>query len=164
MISELANKVPSFIEYHGGSIEVKTWGFQCNNQADFKEFFKLNLDPQYQDKRPDAPSTEDARLWYRDYLRCIHNHLLESFSSSFPRFNSRRVEFIFSVPTTWKSPSMIAEIEKLIESAGFGRDNPNHRASIGLTEAEAAAVYASRQHYEVRLYLSSFNLCHYQSF
>jgi hypothetical protein len=149
MISELANKVSTSIEYHRGSAEVKAWGFHCTNQGGAKEYFKLFLDPQYQDRPPHAPSSDDARLWYRDYLRCIHSYLLEYFSNSIPRFNTRKVEFIFSVPTTWKSPSMIAEIEKLIESAGFGRESPNHRATIGLTEAEAAAVYASKQHYQV---------------
>ena len=45
---------------------------------------------------------------------------------------------------------MIAETERLIKAAGFGKDGPDHRAKIGLTEAEAAAVYASKQQFEVR--------------
>ena len=44
---------------------------------------------------------------------------------------------------------MIAETEKLIEAAGFGSDGEEHRVEIGLTEAEAAAVYASKQQFEV---------------
>ena len=164
MISKLANKVPTFVEYHRGSAQIKSWGFQCDvadDEADIKGTFKLNLDPQFPDHRPGAPTTEEARSWYRDYLRCIHHHVLEFFNNSFPRFNSKRVEFVFSVPTTWKNPSMIAEIEKIIEFAGFGCDAPNHRACIGLTEAEAAAVYASRQSYQVRLYRSPRNRSHY---
>lgn len=39
---------------------------------------------------------------------------------------------------------MIAIIERTIKNAGFGRQ-PNHKASISLTEAEAAAVYAAKQ-------------------
>ena len=44
---------------------------------------------------------------------------------------------------------MIAELERLIKGASFGDDGPYHRVTIGLTEAEAAAVYASKQQFEV---------------
>ena len=39
---------------------------------------------------------------------------------------------------------MIANIERLISSAGFGREE-HHKATISMTEAEAAAVYVSKQ-------------------
>ena len=39
---------------------------------------------------------------------------------------------------------MIAEIERVIGGAGFGQTN-RERASVYMTEAEAAAVYASKQ-------------------
>jgi len=42
---------------------------------------------------------------------------------------------------------MVAETKQLIHNAGFGRDNPLQTADISLTEAEAAAVYASKQQY-----------------
>lgn len=42
---------------------------------------------------------------------------------------------------------MIAETERLIKSAGFS-ERPNQKVRITLTEAEAAAVYASRQAYQ----------------
>lgn len=45
---------------------------------------------------------------------------------------------------------MIAEMERLIKGAGFGSDGQDRRVKIGLTEAEAAAVYASKQQFEVR--------------
>lgn len=53
--------------------------------------------------------------------------------------------FVFSVPVTWKSnPAMLAETERVIRDAGFGsRDNDT--AGVYLTEAEAAAIYASKQ-------------------
>ncbi len=153
MINELANKVPTLLAYDSEhSRSVKTWGFLCDQEddnSDIKEFFKLHLDPRYRDERSDAPQLEDARRWFQDYLRCIHNHIEETFSDSFPRWKLQKVEFIFSVPTTWKNPSMIAETEKLIKGAGFGDDGPHHRVNIGLTEAEAAAVYASKQQFQV---------------
>ena len=151
MVHELANKVPTILQY-GSSRIVKAWGFDCDEaseDADIFSCFKLHLDPGYLDPSPQAYKTEDARRWFRDYLHCLHCHIDEIFSNSFPRWKSQRTEFIFSVPTTWKTPSMIAEIETIIKDAGFGKDNSHHRAEIGLTEAEAAAVYASKHQFEV---------------
>ena len=53
-----------------------------------------------------------------------------------------------STPTTWKSPNLIAILEQAIKDAGFGKRSSHHHVNISLTEAEAAAVYASKQHYE----------------
>ena len=150
MINELANKVPTVLQYNEDTNTVKAWGFLCDDQSgDDIGYFKLHLDPAFTDPRPDAPSLDQARQWYQDFLRCLHDYLEESFSNSFPRWKSQRIEFIFSVPTTWKSPSMIAETEQLIRGAGFGADGLDHRANISLTEAEAAAVYASKQQFRV---------------
>ena len=151
MIYELANKVPTLLRYNEETNTVKAWGFLCNQGVEDNGigYFKLHLDPAFTDSRPDAPSLEQARQWFQDYLRSLHDYIEERFSDSFPRWKSQRTEFIFSVPTTWKNPSMIAETEKLIRGAGFGSDGLNHRSNIGLTEAEAAAVYASKQQFEV---------------
>lgn len=52
--------------------------------------------------------------------------------------------FVFSVPVTWRNnPGMVAELEATIRSAGFGSRGLDS-AGIYLTEAEAAAIYASR--------------------
>lgn len=152
LINELANKVPTLLQYNdtGG---IKGWGFLCDQESedtDFLGYFKLHLDPSFSDPRPDAPTLEQARKWFQDYLRCIHDHIEQSFSDAFPRWKTQRTEFVFSVPTTWKNPSMINDTEKLIRGAGFGGDGHDHRANIGLTEAEAAAVYAAKQKFEVR--------------
>jgi hypothetical protein len=116
---------------------------------DYKECFKLNLDPEHKDGSDNSPSVAEARRWFQDYLRCIHDHINDYFGGSYPRWKAMKVEFVFSVPTSWDNPGMIAELEVLMGSAGFGRDGPGHRVHIGLTEAEAAAVYAARQHYLV---------------
>jgi len=152
LINELANKVPTLLQYQESTNTVKAWGFLCDQEsedADILGYFKLHLDPAYSDPRPDAPTLLQARQWFQDFLRCLHDHIEESFSDSFPRWKTQRTEFVFSVPTTWKSPSLIAETETLIRGAGFGSDGHDHRANIGLTEAEAAAVYASKQQFEV---------------
>ncbi|KAJ5888612.1 hypothetical protein N7495_008653 [Penicillium taxi] len=145
---DLANKVPSQLIYHPNSGVVKSWGFQCNVERDdpaidIKEDFKLNLDPHFKDVRPDAPSCEDAMRWFQDYILVIYRYTISHLAEGFPRFNSRRVEFIFSVPTTWKDPRMVARLKDYITLS-----SPMHRATIGLTEAEAAAVYASGHNYQ----------------
>ena len=150
MISELANKVPTTLQYHQTVNDVKAWGFLCESDEDLDvvDCFKLHLDPEYADPRPNAPSSDQARQWYRDYLRCLHDYIAEEFLNSYVRWKQTPVEFIFSVPTTWKNPSMIVDILALIKEAGFGSDGSEHRVQVGLTEAEAAAVYASRHQIE----------------
>ncbi len=150
MISELENKVPTRLQYKDNTREVKAWGFLCDQESedtDIVEYFKLNLDPEYVDPRTEAdvPTLEDARGWFQDYLRCVYDYIKQYFSDAFP---GRRTEFVFSVPATWKDVSVIAEMERLIKGAGYG-DGINHRARIGLTEGEAAAVSASQQQFEV---------------
>lgn len=152
MISELANKVPTTLQYDEDTGDVVKWGFLCDQEsedADTVACFKLLLEPTYRDPRPEAPKLWQARKWYQDYLHCIHDHIVEQFSASYPNWTKKKVEFVFSVPTTWKNAAVIAQTESQIRRAGYGTDGTDHRASIGLTEAEAAAVYASRQQIEV---------------
>ncbi|KAJ5918391.1 hypothetical protein N7454_010766 [Penicillium verhagenii] len=146
--TNLANKVPSQLIYHPDSSVVRSWGFQCvperdAPEVDIKQDFKLNLDPQFNDTRPDAPTCHDAMRWFQDYILCIYRYAVTHLARGFPRFMSRRVEFIFSVPTTWKDPRMVARLRESVIL-----DSPMHKATIGLTEAEAAAVYASGHHYQ----------------
>ena len=151
-INELANKVPTLLQYEDDAATIKSWGFLADtdeSNEDILTCFKLHLDPTYRDPRPEAPRLAQARQWFQDYLRCIHDHIVEIFENSLPRWSLTRTEFIFSVPTTWKNPGMIIQIERLIKGAGYGSDGPYHRARVGLTEAEAAAVYASRQNFDV---------------
>lgn len=60
------------------------------------------------------------------------------------RWADAQIEFIFSVPTTWKPHPTVERFRSITERAGFGR-YPNHKSVIGLTEAEAAAVHMSRE-------------------
>lgn len=147
--SQLADKVATQISYDSQTGERTTWGFLCD-LADpglqTERFFKLYIDPVYRDKFPDAPTVLEARRWYRDYLECIYGAITQFFSESHPRSMSKNIEFLFSVPTTWRNPSMIAATMRLIKEAGF-EQRPNHIARITLTEAEAAAVYTSKQQY-----------------
>ncbi|KAF2470561.1 uncharacterized protein BDR25DRAFT_261580 [Lindgomyces ingoldianus] len=149
IISELANKVPSKLAYTKSNRELQAWGFYCpqdDPSLEIQELFKLNLDPDYMDPYENAPTTEQARGWYLDYLRCIHDHIAHHFMSRIPNWNSLQVEWNFSVPTTWKNPKVIVDIEVLIKMAGFGTAGPSHRTRVTLNEAEAAAIAVARQY------------------
>lgn len=149
----LADKVDSKIAYDSTG-KIASWGFMVNDiqvskDYRYEELFKLYLDPDFKDPYEGAPSLEDARTWFTDYLSCIYRAVDRHLRDTIPKYASRRVEFRFSVPTTWNNPATIAEIEQLIRNAGFGRDGVLHTAEICLTEAEAAAVYASKQQYGI---------------
>ena len=155
MINELVNKVPTILGYKAREGTIETWGCLCDMEhdqdLDYQQLFKLNLDPDHRDPGlAHAPTVDQARKWFRDFLRCVHDHVKTYFDDRFPNWITQRVEWVFSVPTSWTDPRMIHEIEMCIKAAGFGGDHPNHRVHIGLTEAEAAAVYAAKNHYEVR--------------
>lgn len=154
---ELANKVPTCIQYEEGTNTIKNWGFGCDHEehaAEIQEFFKLHLAPNYRGNYPGEPSRQDAQRWFMDYIQCIYQHVVSHFHATVPQFSSRQVEFLFSVPTTWKDVRMVEETRALLERA-VSTKTKSHRVSIGLTEAEAAAVYAGNEHYKVALFLST---------
>ncbi|KAJ5771837.1 hypothetical protein N7520_002366 [Penicillium odoratum] len=145
---EIANKVPTQLKYLSSTPTVESWGFRCSLDSgdlseNVKKHFKLHLDPQFLDKRPDAPSHHEAMTYFKDYIQLIYRYTVSYMANKFPRFFSCRVEFIFSVPTTWKDPRMVTEFKNSITL-----DSPYHQAMIGLSEAEAAAVYASGNNYQ----------------
>ncbi|KAJ5726652.1 uncharacterized protein N7483_008009 [Penicillium malachiteum] len=146
---ELANKVPTCIEYEKGSNSVRNWGFACNyddESTEIREYFKLHLAADYRGHYPGEPSRQEAQKWFSDYIHCIYQHVIFEFQKSVPQFESRQVEFIFSVPTTWKDVRMVEETRTLLKRA-ISAKQKNHHVSIGLTEAEAAAAYSAREHF-----------------
>ncbi|OQV00389.1 hypothetical protein CLAIMM_05890 [Cladophialophora immunda] len=147
----IADKVDSKIAYDSNG-EIVSWGFMvdtCRVGDNFRveELFKLYLDPDFRDPYEGAPSVREAQRWFTDYLSCLYQAVERHLRDTIPRYESKSVEFRFSVPTTWKNPAMIAETKQLIHNAGFGRRNPRETVEVSLTEAEAAAVYASKQQY-----------------
>lgn len=115
-----------------------------DRSADVKEYFKLQLDPEYQDDFHDI-AHEVAKRFYRDYLTCLHDHVARFFQSRYPQWATMHVEWNFSVPTTWKNPGLVHILADVMRTAGFGRDGRHHVCVVTLTEAEAAAVYGANQ-------------------
>jgi hypothetical protein len=166
---EICNKVATDIAYDIHTGEQSSWGFLCNSEDDADRYevnslFKLCLDPNHKDPTPVPLTIEDAKRWYLDYMRCLYDYVLTYLRDSIPHFSSKRVEcvttiskirritradvshysFVFSIPVTWKKdPAMLAQIELLLHTAGFG-SRPNETMSISLTEAEAAAISAAK--------------------
>ncbi|KAL4791466.1 hypothetical protein BDV19DRAFT_370441 [Aspergillus venezuelensis] len=148
LLSELANKVPTSLLYNSDNATVKEWGFGCDaaEPPDVKEFFKMHLAAQSLGEGGNISRLE-ARRWFQDYITCIYDHVVSHFGTTIPGFGRMQVEFIFSVPTTWKDVRVIEELRAVIDKA-IEKESPSHWATIGLTEAEAAAVYACRDYYQ----------------
>jgi hypothetical protein len=147
----LPTKYPHALSIEKGSNSIRNWGFACNHEeesSEIQEFFKLHLAPDYRGNYPGEPSRQEAQRWFQDYIQCIYQHVIHEFQKSIPRFESRQVEFIFSVPTTWKDVRMVEETRTLLKRA-ISAKAKNHHVSIGLTEAEAAAAYSGNEHFTV---------------
>ncbi|THY30127.1 hypothetical protein D6D00_03140 [Aureobasidium pullulans] len=151
---ETRNKVDTILAYKPEGGRPVSWGFLVDHNRDdliLQELFKLWLDPGYReeaDSQGAGITIQEARASFVDYMRCLYEAILAHFDDTYPRWRTRQVEFLFSVPTTWETPITIATTEGLLKEAGFGSE-PGHVAKISLTEAEAAAVYVSKQAYQV---------------
>ncbi|GIZ49319.1 hypothetical protein CKM354_001235100 [Cercospora kikuchii] len=144
---ETRNKVDTCIAYDARFQSLRSWGFECNENdfgTDVNKLFKLFLDPRFIDESGFAPAYSEVQRWYVDYLSCLYAYVKSYLQERMARFALKNVEWVFSIPTTWKDPSMIAGIESMIRDAGYGKEL-HHKVAISLTEAEAAAVYVSKQ-------------------
>jgi hypothetical protein len=131
---------------------LSSWGYltnledHSNPRTSFHEWFKIYLDRnEYNKAREIDPaavpkSHQDVRKFYRDFLRKLCSYIEEQLEDLVNTWRTARIEFSFSVPTTWTAVGVTKDFEKLVREAGFG-EGPAHSVSVGLTEAEAAAVY-----------------------
>jgi len=146
MAGRTGSKVPSIISYHDiQNTQLAGWGGRAhldNNSLFIASLFKLCIDPKYERPAENMPESREARLWFRDYLKCLYEHITKHIQEIWPASVQSRWEFQFSTPTTWKDPSMIASIRSLISEAGF-EASPDRKIVIGATEAEAAGIYVS---------------------
>ncbi|KAI4241365.1 MAG: hypothetical protein LQ352_007465 [Teloschistes flavicans] len=147
------NKVPTSLIYHDDKLQ--SWGFLCDDpdQPDHpdpkrKQYFKLWLDRNHlRTVYPESDagvSHEDVQRWFTDFLKKLYKYIKEIFlNGPYAEQWKGRVDFVFSVPTTWKSRNVVSTFKECIQKAGF-KNRKNHTVSIGLTEAEAAAIYTFR--------------------
>jgi hypothetical protein len=124
---------------------------QNNPAREYCDWFKTFLDPtvlaQAQAKDPRNSPTSQAAVdqWTEDYMRLLFQHIESKLSQELESVNipwsTANIEFVFSVPTTW-SLTTVEKFKTIASRAGFA-SHPRHSLHIGLTEAEAAAVYVS---------------------
>ncbi|KAF8536552.1 hypothetical protein BDD12DRAFT_889846 [Trichophaea hybrida] len=149
----VVNKVPTVLGYTAGRYKISSWGFDPSS-ADKKwivrKFFKLLLDetwlnkvlePLPGDEEPEF-GIEDVCGWFKDYLTALYGWIRTMLGTLFSQkpFESAKIEYNFSLPTTWINPDVVNHFRTAIKRAGFGTLE-NHHMTIALTEAEAAAVY-----------------------
>lgn len=134
---------------------LSSWGYLCEDddaasEKQRREFFKIFLDRQTledahrQGISQAVGSVHVAQTLVSDYLREIYAHVKSTVELhtgiGYVGWKELAVEFIFSVPTTWRSQEIINIFKRCIEDAGFGVEGRNHIATVDLTESEAAAV------------------------
>lgn len=155
------NKVPTVIVYSTTTPNPtpSSWGFLSETVAettaqdkDYKEWFKTLLSPphllrkQKSDPENAPASMVEVEQWYRDYLGKMYEYLAFKLGGELSGvgWKDARVEFIFSVPTTWEPVPTVERFKVIVGEAGFGA-HASHVVTIGLTEAEAAAVHVSTE-------------------
>ncbi|KAF2237112.1 hypothetical protein EV356DRAFT_496637 [Viridothelium virens] len=155
------NKVPTVLVYPHGSSKASSWGFLAESKNEQKaeygttrEWFKTLIDPDFLEQErlrnpQDTPSSySEVQTWCRDYLGFLYEHVKSKLAPELGNvpWEDAEIEFVFSVPTTWKPHPSVENFRALIGQAGFGGPlNARHSVTIGLTEAEAAAVHTSTE-------------------
>lgn len=149
-------KVPTRIAYprNGGD---PIWGFLCDSDdepheaLEVHEHFKIYLDQGSLEAAKkngvrNMPATvEKAMKLVTDYLHQIYLHIKFSLESATGSWYDKKIEFVFSLPTTWNLETT-NRFNVTIDAAGFTKENPTkHTARLELTEAEAAAVFIASE-------------------
>ncbi|KAK5072461.1 hypothetical protein LTR64_005068 [Lithohypha guttulata] len=147
---QLDNKVTTAVGYDGNNVLVN-WGFVTGADGTAvtpEREFKLYIDPSFPDDHPTRPSHAEAIQFYTDYMTSLRQYIEVFFANTMSDFHQRNVEYLFSIPTTWKNPMITANLGRILSLAGFS-NGYNRRLEIYLTEAEAAAVNAAKQTFRV---------------
>ncbi|KAI1456681.1 hypothetical protein F4805DRAFT_458470 [Annulohypoxylon moriforme] len=146
-------KVQTCLVYNDDG-SLSSWGYLCEDEDLLErkklEFFKIFLDKKtledaHRQAIGQAPaSVLEAQRLTSDFMREVYAHVKSTVELhtgiSHVGWQELVVEFIFSVPTTWRSQAIINSFKECIASAGFGREGRYHTATVELTESEAAAV------------------------
>jgi hypothetical protein len=141
--------VPTMLAYNMelGDI-MASWGYLCptpraSDQTRLIEHFKLYLEQRiFERVNHKVWKIDDVRRFFEDFLRAVYRHI----KSALKLLPTTKVEYHFSVPTTWAHHDMVEEFRNIVQLAGYGSAGNNglHSVDIALSEAEAAAVYAMK--------------------
>ncbi|TEY43471.1 hypothetical protein BOTCAL_0369g00010 [Botryotinia calthae] len=140
-------KVPSIIHYDPENSHKPEWGFSCQYSEDKKEWFKRYLDLEVLRRETESspnetyPTYEQVKKWYTDYMKCLYTYISHVLQVRMGIWDNKRVEFLFSTPTTFQSQDITTTLRELLLNAGFGKCR-NHTVVFSLTEPQASAVDA----------------------
>ena len=152
------NKVPTLITYKAGDLRAGPWGFACPSPRQLppgmivKSLFKFLLDPRYLEEvnegksDDDQESIENVKKWFTDFLAKLHDHIVSHLEDSVWNvdWGFTKVEYHFSLPTSWESNGILVEdFKEIVKNAGFG-SYEHTTVAIGMTEAAASAVYTAK--------------------
>ncbi|KAK1758161.1 hypothetical protein QBC47DRAFT_410878 [Echria macrotheca] len=146
-------KVPSVLAKKPSPNGIRRWGFLCGSETPETEkwrYLKMFLEPRVLESSRRrgiawAPkSMAEVHRLVSEYLHEVYKHIKRSISrgnggDSNLLWDDMAIEFIFSVPTTWRGQGILNDFKNILFKAGFGV-HPGHDVILGLTEAEAAAV------------------------
>lgn len=116
-----------------------------------KDHFKLYLVEEYFQKTAGvlgdhAPENyEDVQMWFEDFLTALYKEIKKFIAKELQLddWRATKVEYLFSVPTTWDDhPEVLDTFKTIAAKAGFG-ESEEHSLEVSLNEAEAAAVYTA---------------------
>lgn len=146
-------KVPSTILY-GDKNVVKEWGFTCHNHRDTVDWFKRYLEERslksmiktFEDEKETPPFTtvQQVREIYGDYMKCLYNHI-SGHLQKHESWKDKTVEFVFSLPATFRTQDVSNGLMEQIKKAGFERGGRKHYVLWGLSEPQASAVYTAKE-------------------
>ena len=145
-------KVPTKIAYLPTASK-PIWGFLCQSDdayyeiAKLREHFKIYLDREklrsaHSHGLRDIPETvDDASRLVAEYLRQIYEHVRTSIEKTTgSTWSDQKIEFVFSLPTTWDAQETTNRFRGAVLAAGFTSDNPaKHSATLELTEAGSSS-------------------------
>ena len=147
--NHLSDKVPTELIYTDRDEKsVDAWGSHCNKrlQGLVARSFKLNIASNTSNGPEHGHDISLARQYFRDYITEVCAYIEGCLKKRIPHYKSNRVEFVFSIPTTWDfDTEALREIESILRgNVGVSRDR---KAGLGLTKA-AAAVDIGRKKLE----------------
>lgn len=149
-------KVPTELVYTSNQTpSVRYWGAECKNKSTpeelvrSKRLFKNALSTKETGLASHGHTPENARRYFRDFIIHLHRHVERSLAEQVAHYKSLRIEYIFSVPTTWnRDADTLNEVRQIIRDV-VGTTQ-TRRAVIGMTEAAASAVETGQDRFKVR--------------
>ncbi|KAI1862670.1 uncharacterized protein JN550_010195 [Neoarthrinium moseri] len=153
------NKVPTVLSYDTRNLakEPTGWGFETEEEAQntsyhiLGEWFKTRFESDEVLEIDTDPRLPRVDQLYQDYLQKLYSCIRLRFTRhdlGGKNWDEARVEFIFSIPATWKTYT-VEKFKGIAQKAGFttpqGPKHPHrfHTIQASLTEPLACAIHAA---------------------